>query len=561
MYLRIPFFLLICIFCAVPLFAAQELSVLPYAVETISSDFPPESGDDYAKLIGIGAMIDKDISVYTYHEMKKDIARQGLNPAGTVTKEDLALFCKSRYLAYAVTGRISKTSQGYASSSVLFSSQRNAVVSIAKVSARSLPELAAKETRELFLQFTDKDQKEMKGQADIVFILDTSYAMSREWPSVAKGIELLAGECFDAWPGTAVHIIPFAESFALNGLPDVMETVPAVHARLASFKLKGGSKGKAMVGALSFALENISWRKDASRSAVIITNAPLGDASAESLALRAKKKSIGISVMVMGNVDERDSSLYGRIAQISRGKMLYGAYRQKQFDNRGNEYFLFMERGRLFEGDTGDASWRDGLFRSPGNGTGYLQGPSFAEEVVLKKTGFAVTPYTMSKYYAKSGNRSVLNSSPLENNCSDLISSLSDEIVKMGEGSVRGKTAARVLLSQGNVSLWVSVSDEKDLVFFEEHKELGFVFPLGVRLSPRSDEPLGFTFNPDRYYTGFNWDDLPDSIRVSLSDMAKNPGRYASQGMFTPPVWFVNVKVDQVDRKRSGGDIRDRLQP
>jgi hypothetical protein len=64
------------------------------------------------------------------------------------------------------------------------------------------------------------------------------------------------------------------------------------------------------------------------------------------------------------------------------------------------------------------------------------------------------------------------------------------------------------------------------------------------------------TFNPDYLYTGFDWDGLPQSIRITLDDIQKNPDKFTRNGLFSPPVFFVNVKVDQIDDRNTSGDIR-----
>jgi hypothetical protein len=543
-------------FClAAPLSAAQEVAVLPYAVETITADFPPESGDDYAKLIGVAASIDKEISVYSYRTMKQEIAKLGLDPQGTITREDLSLFCKSRYLSYAVAGRISHTTKGYESSSVLYSVDRDTVVGTVHASARTLPELAAIESGKLFLTMADRHEKERKQSHDLVIILDTSYSVSREWPDIKKGLEGLAVDLFDAWPGSQIHIIPFAENFSLNGLPKPCETVPAVRERLSSFTLKGGSNGNALTRAFDFALGNILWRSDSARSMLILTNAPLGTTSVENSASRAKNRRAPVSVIALGNIDFRDSTLYSRVAKAGGGSFTAVSYRQRATDNRGNDYYLLMQKGRLFETDTDTASWKDGLLQSSGSGSEVVQLPSYADEVPVVKSDFAVTPYSMTKYYTKKGSKSLLASGLLETNCSGIIAHVAESFA-VRTSAVQNRPLARILLSQGKVSVWASVTDKRDLAFFSDRKELGFVFPLGVRLSVRADEPLGFTFNPDRYYTGFDWDDLPDSIRVSLSDIAAAPEKFGSKGLFSPPVWFVNVKVEEIEYKGKSGDIR-----
>jgi hypothetical protein len=543
-------------FISAPLFASQEIALLPYAVETITADFPADSGDDYAKLMGIAAAIGKNLSVYPYKTMKQDLSKLALDPQGTITREDLALFCKSRYLSYAVAGRISHTGKGYESSSVLYSAERDTVVGSVHVSARTLPELAALEAQKLFMSLADRREKDIKKTLDIAVVIDTSYSASREWADIKKGIESLAVDLFDAWPGSRLHIIPFAQGFTLHGTPDPCETVPAVRERMSAFSLKGGSTGRAVSDAFSFAVENIPWQNGSERSLLIVTNAPLERASLERTASRAKARHIQVSVLTLGSVDFNDSTLYKRISTIGAGRFASVSYRQRVTDNRGNDYYLFMERGRLFESDSETAEWKDGLLRSSGSGSEYLQTPSFADEVSVVKSEYAVTPYAMTKYYTHKGSRSVLGTGALETNCGGLLSRVADSVVGTKSASSPKRPLARVLLSQGKVSIWTTVTDPEDLAFFSDRKELGFVFPLGIRLSVRADEPLGFTFNPDCYYTGYDWDNLPDSLRMSLSDMAAAPAKYASKGLLSPPVWFVNVKVEEVERKGKRGDIR-----
>ena len=502
MILRASSFLLLFVLAAAPLATAQEVAILPYSVETVTSDFPFDSGNDYAKLMGIAASIGKEITVYPYATMEKEISKMGLDPQGTITREDLALFCKSRYLSHVVAGRISHTAKGYESSSILYSAERDTVVGKTSVTARTLPELAAKESQKLFMSLADRREKELKKSLDIAVILDTSYAVSREWPDIKKGVESLAVDLFDTWPGSRLFIIPFSQSFALRGVPDPCETVPSVRERLSSFALKGGSTGKAVAGAFSFAIENVPWKSGSARSAIIVTNAPLERASLEHTASRAKARRTQASVITLGSVAMNDCTLYKRVAAITGGRFSSVAYRQRATDNRGNDYWLLMERGRLFESDTSSAEWKDGILRSAGNGSEYLQTPQYADEVSVMKSDFAVTPYLMSKYYSQKGTRSVLAAGALETNCGELLGRVADSVVGTKSASAPKRPLARVLLSQGKVSVWTTVTSREELSFFSDKKELGFVFPLGVRLSVRADEPLGFTFNPDFYYTG-----------------------------------------------------------
>jgi hypothetical protein len=46
-------------------------------------------------------------------------------------------------------------------------------------------------------------------------------------------------------------------------------------------------------------------------------------------------------------------------------------------------------------------------------------------------------------------------------------------------------------------------------------------------------------------------------MMTSLGDMIKNPERHMGSGLFTPPVWFIKVKAEQVKRYRRDRDVRE----
>jgi hypothetical protein len=531
-----------------------ELAVLPYAVDTIERDFSADDGSDYAKLVALGASVEKGIRVYSARETMKDLSRLGLDPQGRITKEDLSSFCKSRYLPYAAVGRISKTSKGYAAESVLYSADRNAVVGKASVKGRTLAECATRETEELFSRFDDAVHGEQTSARDIALVLDTSYAVSGDWKEISEGLTSLVSTLVDDYPGSTVHLVPFSDSFALKSPFPSIETVPAMKEALSTVKLKGLPNGRAFASALSFALENTQWQIDAERSLLVIAQSPVEGQSLDRYASRAKKLRVRAHVVVLGNLSPRDTELYRRLAQITGGTFFAVSYRQTLFDNKGNEYYLYLNKGRLFTGDTKDPSWKDGVVRSAEKGSRYAVLPSYADEIAVKDDAH-ITPVTMAEYYRKAGMRSVLNSGELESNVSECVERLTAHSSPRSDNAAR--PAGRVLLSHGGVSIWVSVIDKKDLEFFRDKKELGFVFPLGVRIMLKKDEPFGMTFNPKQFITGIDWDDLPSAVRVDLERLVKDPAKYARNGFLSPPLYFVNVKVDEVDDRVKKNDIRD----
>jgi hypothetical protein len=539
------------LFPAAGMLSAQEVAVLPYSVETIEQNFTVEAGSEYAKSVGLAAAIYKDIPVFSFRETMKAFSSQGLDQQGTVTADDISTLCKSRYLSYAVLGRISKVSGGYVSKSILYSESSRGVVAKADVKARTIPELAAREAEELFSRFKDNDDAPASTDTDIAIVLDCSYTMKPEWEDISAALTQLVSRAIDGRPGTRIHLVPFAGTFSLNSPLPIIETVPAMKRTLSGIKLKGGGTGKALSGALNSAIENTSWRSI--RRILVLSNSPVTDSSLDRYALRAKQRNISVHSISFGNTSTRDSETLRRLSSMTRGDHDSVSYRQKMFTSKGDEYFVYMQDGRLFEGDYSSPAWKDGILIRHTKGSYYVEPPAFADEIMIKGSA-KVTPYTMSDYYRKSGTRSMLNSESLESNAARCIANISSAWTG---GTTDNGYLARVLLSSGNNSMWISVEKKKDLDFFMKQKELGFVFPLGVRVILKNDEPFGMTFNPKSFYTSFEGDSLPSGVRVSLSEIQKNPQHYARHGMFTPPVWFVNVKIGEVESKVKHGDLRD----
>lgn len=531
--------------------SAQEVAVIPYSVETIERDFTVEAGSEYAKSVGLAAAVYKDVPVFSFRETVKGLSSMGLDPQGTITAEDITTLCKSRYLSYAVLGRISKVSGGYISKSILYSVSSNGVVAKADVKARTIPELAAREAEELFSRFKDTDDAPSSSETDIAVVLDCSYTMKQEWGDISSALIRLVSGAIDGRPGTRIHLVPFAETFSLKSPLPVIETVPAIKSSLSEIKLKGGGTGKALAGALNSAIENTSWRSE--RKILVLSNSPVNDASLDRYALRAKQRNISVHTISFGNTAPRDTEILRRLSSMTKGNHDSVSYRQKMFTSKAEEYFIYMQDGRLFEGDYAAAAWKDGILTKHAKGSYYVEPPSYADEITIKGSS-RVTPYTMAEYYRKSGSRSMINSETIESNAGRCIENISSSWIT---GSGENNHLARVLLTSGNNSVWVSVQKQKDLDFFYKQKELGFVFPLGVRIMLKSDEPFGMTFNPGSFYTGFDGESLPSGVRVSLSEILKNPSHYARRGMFNPPVWFVNVKIGEIESKSRRGDLRD----
>ena len=100
--------------------------------------------------------------------------------------------------------------------------------------------------------------------------------------------------------------------------------------------------------------------------------------------------------------------------------------------------------------------------------------------------------------------------------------------------------------------------NKSDLAFFENRLSSGFYFPLGFSLRKKQNEPYGISLNPNILITNISSDYIPDMIKTDLKALIKKPDYYIGNGIFKPPIWFVNVKVERIKRERGIRDIRSK---
>ena len=82
-------------------------------------------------------------------------------------------------------------------------------------------------------------------------------------------------------------------------------------------------------------------------------------------------------------------------------------------------------------------------------------------------------------------------------------------------------------------------------------------FPLGVVIKKSSNDPYGIKFHPDLLVTGFGEEYIPDLIKTNFNKIIKDPDYFTSQGLLTPPVWFIDVKAEKIENLRRDYDIRE----
>ena len=392
---------------------------------------------------------------------------------------------------------------------------------------------------------------------DIAFVIDLSYNVKRDWEEVKKGVRALSRGVSDNWSGGArVNIVPFSSAHSPDRSTLSLKTELGVSETLGRLVPKGGNDRNTIEKALSDAVNNVAWRTDSSKFMVVISNTPFpAGTRLQHYAHFAKRKGVTVCTVALGDVSGEGRDYLRELSQIGGGFHADAAYHEKLFEARGEEIDLYMEGGRLFTSTDYDRRWRQGLFGEARRGSLRAKPQEFLKEVYFDERKQVVKPGALEKVYTELTAKRIINTSPVSSNVPAVLSALTERYFgTAGRGSSR--SLGRALVYQDRTSLWIDISNEKDLAFFRERAKDGTVFPLGVVVQRKRDNPYGIRFNPRFYVTGMDGGCIPPQLRVGLEDLIKKSRYYSNNGLLTPPVWFLDLKVERVKFK-AGKDVRD----
>lgn len=530
---------------------ADEIAVIPYRVETVSEDFTSAMGAEYARLIGVAAAISRHgVEVTPPRDVAHDLESMKLSPQDVITKEDLDLLGRTRRVDRFLLGSLAKIKGRYRSQSVLYSVRERRVVARADAEADTLFSLAEREVREAFAGYRLKalGRGEEGRAVDICFLIDASYRASREWAELSDAVADTAAAFIDARRAdTRVYIVPFSSRVDLDAVAVSENSITTVREALARLRPAGAADDENFVRALRYAVKNLRWRASAAKIIACVSNSPLKPKGAEQLAVMCKGKGIVIHAVSLGGISGDDAEFFDRCSRITGGTHRHAAYRQRIYNAEGDFVNLYYENGRIFISRSADASWRAGLYERGESG----RPRRFLEELFVKERA-SPEPYRMGEYYERSSGERAVRSEALETNIGTLIGLLAGQTREKADYTASGK----VLLTDGVISFWTLAPDEGFMEFFERMKNANRFFPLCVSVKKNVSSPYGIELVP--VAKDFSADYIPSIMKAPLDDIVKRSDYYRTNGLFVPPVWFVNVKVGEAARGRRGTDVRDR---
>jgi hypothetical protein len=555
--IRFSFNLIITVFLfAIPLNA--DVGIIPYRVNNPSEYFPEKTGMEYAKILSAGALIKKKLDITSPVDIEYDLKKIGVTAEGTITEDDLILIGKKLNLSYILLGTLSRIEGKYYSDSILFSVTSKRTVLKINVKDADIFKLAEKELKQAFFHYSPSAEGKVERNFDAVFIIDSSYSINPDFSSVKESIAEFASEIIDRQGyNSKFHIVPFSGNLKNEQAFSSGQSVSAIRQNLNKIKPSGSSNSKAFTDAFKYSVNSIGWRKNSSKIIVIISNSPLNKSTlAEKYARAASSKGIKVFTVSLGNLKKDESELLKNLSEITKGSHYYAAYHKKIFEASGSPIELFMQNGRLFESDENIVQWKEGLFEK--SGTKYEKPGRGLDEIFYSDRKQKANPYNMTKLFSDTTRKNIINERELENNTPDILKNIASlKIVKPSgySKSESDRIIGKALLSDGKISVWCYINEKKVYDYFSRKKD-GVFYTIGTTVRDDPQSPYGLKFIPK--IIDMPSTHIPDMMRASLYDIVKQREKFMNRGLYFPPVWFINVKIEEVESLSSGLDIREK---
>ncbi len=527
--------------------ASASIAVLPYRDNAFDSRI---SGKEYARMLSLGILLMKDTDVLSPEEADIGMKQLGINPQGSVDIEDLNAFGIKYNLKYILLGSISKSRGEFAFDNVLYSVRDRKVLSRNHNSTHDIYKLVQLEIKDTLINFGKKNAVTGKTQADVVFLFDTSYNISDEWSDLRNSISEFSSTLVSRLNmDTRIYLAPYSDRKTYESMTMHQNSIKELNETLSALQPGGGSSLDRFTTMLNNTIRNVKWRSAASKEIYIINNSKLdGMFVPERIAVEAKAKGIHINVISAGRISNEYTDVE-RLAALSRGVNYSISYHQRVFDKAGTRHDLYLQRGRIFHSTAAYSSWRKGILVSNNKNPKYVKPPESLDEVFHTKT--LLTPDKLVQTFSEYTGITVMQKEPLQNNIGDIVETMQNSFSKSSGTSFPG----RALVSDGKVSFWVKVKDRKILDIFERQGKNGFYIKTGFNIKKSASDAYGIELIP--VSADISSDYIPDLAKTTLTDIVKNQEFFITKGIGSPPVWFVEVRIENVERYDQKIDVRD----
>jgi hypothetical protein len=527
------------LFSALP--AYSSIAVFPYR----SSGETGVSGEEYARLLSLTALLIKQIDVQSPHETEIGMRDLGIDP-DSQSAEDLDLFGKKYRLSYILTGSLSRKGGNFISENILYSVRGGQIIARFSSTDRDLFRSAEKSIKSSLIDVPDRIDKNRITDTDIALLIDLSYYINTEWNDIKSSIISMTSNLIEQNSyNTRIYILPYSDRKSFESAAIYSNSITQLKKGLNSLNPAGSPDKNNMARVLNYSIKNIKWRSSALKKIIIISNSSAeGLFFPEKSAFEAKGKNIVIDVINGGRIIDQKNSLE-RLADITGGSSYNITYHRKVYDTSGAGFHLYLERSRVFQSQALYHKWQKGLIEKRNNSL-ITQGP----EEIFHQQG-EVSTEKMGEIFSQYSDSRIIQKDSLSTNIDSILSSISSGI----RGNDSPLFSGKALILSGNISLWIKIPGDSLMADFERMEKRGFynTAPFYIRKSP--SELYGVELVPvDRKIEkGF----IPASGIADMEDVIKHPEKYTTGGIGSPPVWFIEFKSEKTERFGAGKDIRD----
>lgn len=527
------------LFSAFP--AYSRVAVFPYRV----SGDTGISGQEYARLLSLTALLMKKIEIQSPHETAIGMRDMGIT-SGNQSADDLDLFGKKYRLSYILTGTLRTEGGIFISDNILYSVRGGQIISRFSSSESDLFRSAEKSVRSSFMDISDRETDDSTREADIALLIDLSYNSKPEWDDIKTSIIAMSSQLIEQSSiNTRIYILPYSDRKSFESAAIYSNSLTQLKKGLNSLNPAGAPDKKNLSQVLNYSIKNIKWRSSARKKIIIINcSSAEGLFFPERSAFEAKGKNIVIDVISGAGLIDRKNSLE-RLADITDGTAYSIAYSRKVYDTSGAGYYLYLERSRVFQSKAFYHNWSRGILKK-GNSSPVHSGP---EEIFHRAE--EVAPDRMDDIFADYSNVRIIQQDPLLTNINTIFSSLVAGMAGKDSPLFTGKA----LIYTGNIPLWVKIPGNSLMADFEAMEKNGFYSTAPFYIRRSSAEAYGVELIPAdiKIEKGF----IPDAAVAEIEKVIKNPEKYTTGGIGSPPVWFIEFKTERTERFRAGKDIRD----
>jgi hypothetical protein len=326
-------------------------------------------------------------------------------------------------------------------------------------------------------------------------------------------------------------------------------SIKELNEELSRLQPGGGANLDKFSTLLNYTIKNVKWRSNAAKEIYIINNSKLdGMFVPERYALEAKNKGIHINVISAGRITSEYTDIE-RLSALTKGMNFSISYHQRVFDKSGTRHDLYLQRGRIFHSIAAYTEWKKGVLSSSNKNPKYVKPPESLDEVFHTKS--ILTPDKLLQTFSEYTGINIMQKESLQNNIREIVSSMQSGLSKSSGTSYLG----RVLISDGKVSFWVKVKDKKIMEIFDKQGANGFYLNTGFNIKKSESDAYGIELTP--VTADISSDYIPNLAKTTLTDIVKNQEFFITKGIGSPPVWFVEVKIENVERYDQKMDVRD----